>query len=168
MNVAKSGPDKWVETIADDELPIQLTNDALGCPHCHVELTNRKSRVFIDGRTIGMFDSIACEFCGFFLLTEEGFDESAKVIRLFGLNRLEQDVVFDYNSEQDAEQQVASISTTIPERTWERLLMVSANHLIDRLIVAKPERDKLDTVIANDLPPHMSPPPLITNKRSDL
>ena len=71
---------------SDDELPIQLENDALGCPRCKVELISRKSKVFVDRIDIGSFDSRSCAFCGFFLLTTKGFDESAKVIKRFGLD----------------------------------------------------------------------------------
>ena len=69
-----------IDDIGNDELPILLANDTLGCPGCRVELTSRESKVSVDGTAIGMFDSMACEFCGFFLLTEKGFDESAKVV----------------------------------------------------------------------------------------
>ena len=75
-----------VPAYSDNELPTQLENDALGCPRCIVELVNGKSRVFVDRTNIGAFDSLSCVFCGFFLLTAKGFDESAKVIKQFALD----------------------------------------------------------------------------------
>ena len=75
-----------VPAYSDNELPTQLENDALGCPRCIVELVNGKSKVFVDRTSIGAFDSLSCVFCGFFLLTAKGFDESAKVIKQFALD----------------------------------------------------------------------------------
>lgn len=84
---------KVLPAYSDDELPIQLENDALGCPRCKVELISRKSRVLVDRIDIGSFDSRSCEFCGFYLLTTKGFDESAKVIKRFGLDVQQQNPI---------------------------------------------------------------------------
>lgn len=155
---------KHIETIADDELPIQLTNDALGCPHCRVELTNRKSRVFVESVTIGMFDSMACEFCGFFLLTEKGFDESAKVITLLGLDRLEQDIISPHYKELDQAQNVDSVSTTELEHAWQRLTSVNPNHIIHKQIVDKTGGDEWDAINPGELSIITNPPLSTMNK----
>ncbi len=67
------------------EDPIQLSNDELGCPRCKVELIEGKSPFYFQKVKVGSFDSLRCEFCGFFILTETGFKESSKAITKFGL-----------------------------------------------------------------------------------
>lgn len=100
------------EPLYSDELPIQLESDALGCPRCMVKLSNSKSKVFVDGIDIGSFDSIACKFCSFFLLTEKGFDESAKAIVSFGLDMPEQD---DVHKRPRGDQNDSKENTTMSE-----------------------------------------------------
>lgn len=69
----------------NDEPAIQLEDGSLGCPQCRVRLTSGKSCVFVDGLNIGAYESIRCEFCGFFLLTAEGFDNTKPAIDAYGL-----------------------------------------------------------------------------------
>ena len=68
-----------------EEDPIQLENDELGCPRCKVELVEGKSSVYFQKVKVGSFDSMRCEFCGFFILTDTGFRESTKAITKLGL-----------------------------------------------------------------------------------
>ena len=44
------------------------------CPQCRVPLERGPSRVAVDGTCVGSHDSVRCDFCGFFLLTESGFE----------------------------------------------------------------------------------------------
>lgn len=163
MNQTKPRVTKHAETTSNDELPIQLKNDALGCPRCHVELTNRKSRVFVEGIAIGMFDSTACEFCGFFLLTEKGFDESAKVIKLFGLDRVKQDVEFVHSREPD-KTQMESDSTIVLEQTWQQLMSINPNPSIHKQIVYRTRKDEWDDANMKGLPLIANPPSSTVNK----
>ena len=68
-----------------DEDPIQLENDEFGCPRCKVQLIESKSSFYFQRVKAGSFDSLRCEFCGFFVLTENGFKESTKAIYKLGL-----------------------------------------------------------------------------------
>lgn len=64
---------------------IQFDDGGLGCPQCRVRLAPGRSNVFVDGLNIGAYDSIRCEFCGFFLLAAKGFDDTKPAIRRYGL-----------------------------------------------------------------------------------
>ena len=68
-----------------DRPAIQFDDDGLGCPQCRVRLASGKSNVFVDDINIGAYDSIRCEFCGFFLLTAKGFDDTKRAIHRYGL-----------------------------------------------------------------------------------
>ncbi len=65
--------------------PIQLPNDEFGCPRCKTELNEGKSPYYFQSVKVGSFDSLRCEFCGYFILSEEGFRESTKRIKSLGL-----------------------------------------------------------------------------------
>lgn len=69
-----------------EEDPIQLTNDELGCPRCKIQLVEGKSSYYFQRVKVGSFESLRCEFCGYFILTENGFKESTKAIARFGLS----------------------------------------------------------------------------------
>jgi len=68
-----------------NEDPIQFDNDELGCPGCKAPLTEGKSPFHYRGIMLGSFDSLRCDFCGYFVLTESGFIESTKAITQQGL-----------------------------------------------------------------------------------
>ena len=68
-----------------EEDPIQLANDELGCPRCKTPLVEGKSPFYFQKVKVGSFDSLRCDFCGFFILTEIGFRESSKSITKLGL-----------------------------------------------------------------------------------
>lgn len=65
--------------------PVQLSNEELGCPRCNTELVDGKSPLYFQKVKVGSFDSLRCEFCGYFILSEEGFRESSKKIAEMGL-----------------------------------------------------------------------------------
>lgn len=68
-----------------NEDPIQFDNDELGCPRCKTPLTEGKSPFYHHEIKVGSFDSLRCDFCGYFVLTESGFRESTKAIIQHGL-----------------------------------------------------------------------------------
>jgi len=68
-----------------NEDPIQFDNDELGCPRCKTPLTEGKSPFYHHEIKVGSFDSLRCDFCGYFVLTERGFRESTKAIIQHGL-----------------------------------------------------------------------------------
>lgn len=119
MNKTEPEPFRYTDDIGDDELPIQFADDSLGCPWCRIKLTNHKSRMFIDGTDIGMFDSLACEFCGFFLLTEKGFDESAKAIKLSGLVIPKQVSLSEQSHSKNNIQYIRSYSVNMSKPAWQ-------------------------------------------------
>jgi len=63
-----------------NEDPVQFDNGELGCPGCKAPLTEGKSPFHYRGIMLGSFDSLRCDFCGYFVLTESGFVESSKAI----------------------------------------------------------------------------------------
>lgn len=111
----------------DDDLPIQLENNALGCPRCRVELSSNKSRVFVDRIYIGAFDSLACGFCGFFLLTEKGFDESAKEVKRFGLDAPDFADADKISHGETVPRKAVMPSTPNPEELWDTLALEYAS-----------------------------------------
>ncbi len=52
--------------------PIELEPGTLGCPECRYPLEPRLVPVYHDGVKLGAFDGMACEMCGYGLLTEKG------------------------------------------------------------------------------------------------
>jgi len=68
-----------------EEEPIQLSNDELGCPRCKTQLVEGRSPFYFQRVKVGSFDSLRCEFCGFFVLTKTGFRESSKAIIKLGI-----------------------------------------------------------------------------------
>ena len=65
--------------------PIQLSNDELGCPRCKTQLLEGRSPFYFQRVKVGSFDSLRCEFCGFFVLTETGFRKSSEAIIKLGI-----------------------------------------------------------------------------------
>ena len=75
--------------------PIQLSNDELGCPRCKTELVKGKSPFYFQKVKVGSFDSLRCEFCGYFILSEEGFRESTKKMKSLGLGSQKERTIQD-------------------------------------------------------------------------
>jgi len=67
------------------EGPIRFDSDELGCPHCKSPLSEGKPPFYYREVLAGSFDSLRCDFCGCFVLTESGFMESTKAITQQGL-----------------------------------------------------------------------------------
>ena len=67
------------------KVPIQLSNEELGCPRCKIQLVEGRSQFYFQHVKAGSFDSLRCDFCGFFVLTETGFRESTRAITKLGL-----------------------------------------------------------------------------------
>ncbi len=75
----------------EDLDPIQLDNDELACPNCISALIEGKSAFYFKKYKVGVFDSLKCEFCGYYVLTEKGFIESSKKMKDLALT--ERDIV---------------------------------------------------------------------------
>ena len=60
--------------------PIELAPGMLGCPECRYPLEPRRVPVYHGGSKLGAFDGIACDMCGYGLLTEKGHDAKGQAL----------------------------------------------------------------------------------------
>lgn len=74
-----------------EEVPVQLPNGDLGCPYCKTQLVNGKSPYYCKGVRVGAFDSVRCQFCGFYVLSDEGRMKSLDALIELGLISVEED-----------------------------------------------------------------------------
>lgn len=72
-------------------MPVRLPNGDLGCPHCRTRLVNGRSPYHCKGVRVGAFDSARCQFCGFYVLSDEGRIKSVDALIELGLISLEED-----------------------------------------------------------------------------
>ena len=61
--------------------PIELAPDMLGCPECRYSLEPRLVPVYHNGTKLGAFDGMACDMCGYGLLTEKGHDAKGRALK---------------------------------------------------------------------------------------
>ena len=74
-----------------EKAPIRLPNGDLGCPYCKTQLVSGKSPYHFEGIRVGAFDSMRCQFCGFYVLSEEGRTDSVNALIELGLISGEED-----------------------------------------------------------------------------
>ena len=60
--------------------PIELAPGKLGCPNCRYPLEPSSVPVYHDGTKLGAFDGMACEMCGYGLLTEKGHSDKGRAL----------------------------------------------------------------------------------------
>ena len=60
--------------------PVELVPGKLGCPDCRYPLEPSLVPVYHEGAKIGAFDGMACEMCGYGLLTEKGRTDKGRVL----------------------------------------------------------------------------------------
>ena len=60
--------------------PVELAPGRLACPHCRLPLIPGTTPFYYRGRRLGSFDGIACEACGYALLTEKGYEDTGRAI----------------------------------------------------------------------------------------
>ena len=61
--------------------PIDLEPGRLGCPECRYPLEPRLVPVYLDGARLGAFDGMACEMCGYGVLTEKGRGDRERALK---------------------------------------------------------------------------------------
>lgn len=62
--------------------PIELAPGKLGCPDCRYPLGPCLVPVYHDGTKLGAFDGMACEMCGYGLLTEKGRSDKGRALEI--------------------------------------------------------------------------------------
>ena len=60
--------------------PVELAQGKLGCPECRYPLEPSLVPVYHEGSKIGAFDGMACEMCGYGLLTEKGRSDKGRAL----------------------------------------------------------------------------------------
>ena len=60
--------------------PIELAPGKLGCPECRYPLEPSLVPVYHEGSKLGAFDGMACEMCGYGLLTEKGRRDKGRAL----------------------------------------------------------------------------------------
>lgn len=84
------------------KVPIRFPSGDLGCPYCKAQLVSGKSPYHFEGIRVGAFDSMRCQFCGFYVLSEAGHTDSVNALIELGLVSAEEDTaeitvpVFDH------------------------------------------------------------------------
>ncbi len=69
----------------DLEIPAKDSEGRLLCPRDNSPLVAKKSEHYMGNEFIGAFDSKACEFCNYYLLTASGYANSLIEASKFGL-----------------------------------------------------------------------------------
>ena len=60
--------------------PIELGSGKLGCPECRYPLEPSLVPIYHEGSKLGAFDGMACEMCGYGILTEKGRRDKGRAL----------------------------------------------------------------------------------------
>ena len=88
--------------------PIELAPGKLGCPNCRYPLEPSLVPAYHDGAKLGAFDGLACEMCGYGMLTEKGHGDKEQA--LGALDRMQ----WSYQLDNATETYVMSGARTSP------------------------------------------------------
>ena len=61
--------------------PIDLAPGKIGCPNCRYPPEAFLAATYRDGAKLGAFDGMACEVCGYGMLTEKGHGDRGRAPR---------------------------------------------------------------------------------------
>lgn len=75
------------------DIPTRNSTGGLDCPRCGTVLVNGKSPLYLRKEYVGVFDSLLCRMCHYYLLTASGYDNALIEARKYGLVGPEEEVI---------------------------------------------------------------------------